>query len=245
MNQVARLPAAHGWGFTVWRGLWRFMRRWNRYQVEGIEHLLEPGAKLVVGYHGRGAANDMCILSVELYERLGYLPHGIVHGAFAELPGFATMVQHLAFLTDDSQVARAIAAGEHIMVTPGGTREACRPFWDRDRVEWGRRTGFARMAARFNLPIVPVGCQGADWAYVGLNDGYRTGKALRMPLRLPFWLGVGTNGLFPFALPLPVQFRQRIGAPIATRHVDPDDDEAVAALAAQVRQSVQSLVEGT
>jgi hypothetical protein len=32
----------------------RFLRRYHRFSAEGIEKLYEPGAKLVVAYHGAG-----------------------------------------------------------------------------------------------------------------------------------------------------------------------------------------------
>ena len=70
------------------------------------------------------------------------------------------------------------------------------------------------MAVRHGLAIVPVAAAGVDDTYVGLNDGYRTGKRVGMPLRLPLWLAVGAGGCFPFAPPWPVKVSQRIGAPM-------------------------------
>ena len=54
-----------------WLAFWRCLQRYHRYDVEGFEHLAAPGATLIVGYHGRGFAVDLCLLSVVVHDRLG------------------------------------------------------------------------------------------------------------------------------------------------------------------------------
>ncbi len=227
---------------------WRFYRRWFRYETEGLEHLDLDRAALIVGYHGRPFAYDMLILAVEMYERYGYLPHGIIHGAVETNPVMRWLTDGLGFVTGDGPaIEAAVARGEHIATVPGGTREGCRSVMDRYRVEWGNRTGYIRLALKYGLPIVPVGATGVDDAYIGLNDGYRWGKQLRVPARLPFWLGVGPIGLWPLSPPFPVKIRQRIGAPIdleAAGPVDIEDREALLVCHRRVRGAVQDLIDG-
>ena len=130
---------------------------------------------------------------------------------------------------------------------PGGTREGCRSVRDRYRVEWGNRTGYIRLALKYGMPIVPVGATGVDDAYIGLNDGYRWGKQLRVPARLPFWLGIGPIGLWPLSPPFPVKIRQRIGAPVdleAGGPVDIEDRDALLECHYRVRGEVQGLIDG-
>ena len=223
---------------------WRLYRRYFRYEVEGFEHLVGGGSGLIVGYHGRPVAWDLCILQIEVYERLGYLPHGIIHGAVDHQPALRYLSESLGFVTGDGPGIEAAAAkGEHIMVVPGGTREGCRPSWDRYRVDWGRRRGYLKLAIRRGLPIIPVGASGIDDAYIGLNDGHEWGKKVGMPWRLPFWLGVGPVGLWPLSPPFPVKIRQRIGAPIPVEGIDPSDPVALDALHERVLAAVQGLVD--
>nr|WP_275976849.1 lysophospholipid acyltransferase family protein [Polyangium aurulentum] len=232
---------------AAWLGYWGAMRRYHRYEVSGIEHLERPGSALIVGYHGRPIAHDLCMLTVTLHERLGYLPHAIVHGAAEKQPLMRWVTEGLGFVTGDGEaMARAIARGEHVIVTPGGIREGCRSFLHRYQVDWGERTGYVRLALRHRLPIVPVAGIGTDDAFIGLNDGYALGKRLRAPARLPVWFGLGLGGLWPLSLPLPVKMRTMVGEPIDLRadgDVDPRDGAGVRRLHARVVAAVQGLLD--
>jgi len=104
-----------------------------------------------------------------------------------------------------------------------------------------------RLALKYDMPIIPVGATGVDDTYIGLNDGYAWGKRLRVPARLPFWLGVGPLGLWPLSPPFPVKIRQRIGAPIDLQDggpIDPTDREALLDCQRRVKSAVQDLIDG-
>lgn len=231
----------------AWLAFWGAWRRYHRYEVRGIEHLDGPGARLIVGYHGRPIAYDLCMLSVTLNERLGYLPHGIAHRYAGENALLRWVLDDLGFVTGDGDaIARAVVAGEHIAVQPGGTREGCRSHAHRYEVDWGRRTGYVRLAMKYRLPIVPVAASGIDDGYVGLNDGHAWGKRVGMPGGLPLWLGVGPLGFWPFSPPFPVKIIQWIGAPIdpfARGEADPNDADRIADVHEEVRAAVQSLLD--
>lgn len=227
---------------------WRIARRYFRYEVEGMEHLETGCPALIVGYHGRPVAYDLCILLLEVHERQGYMPHGIIHGAVNANPVLKWLSDGLGFVTGDGEaIATAAARGEHIVVLPGGTREGCRSIRDRYRVEWGKRTGYLKLALKHGLQVVPVAAHGIDAAYIGLNDGYRWGKRVHMPARLPLWLGVGPLGLWPVSPPFPVKIRQRIGEPIdleAGGPIDPRDRDALLGVHGRVTAKVQELLDG-
>jgi 1-acyl-sn-glycerol-3-phosphate acyltransferase len=131
-------------------------------------------------------------------------------------------------------------------VQPGGTREGCRSSLHRYEVAWGDRTGYLRLALRYGLPVVPVAASGVDDTYLALNDGYALGKRLRVPARLPLWLGIGPLGLWPLSPPFPVKIVQHIGEPIDLARegpVDPGDREALLALHRKVARAVQDLLD--
>lgn len=237
---------------AAWLTLWGALRAWHRYEVHGLENLEGGRAALLVGYHGRPLAHDMCMLTTVIHERLGYLPHGIIHGYFGENRVLRGFIDGLGFVTGDGpELARAVERGEHILVQPGGTREGCRSFRDRYRVDWGDRTGYLRLALRHRLAIVPIAGRGVDDAFIGLNDGYSLGRLLGAPHRLPLWLGVGV-GVWPLALPLPVKISQVIGAPIpfeelrdpaTDRPVDGGDRAALLRLHRKIGRTVQGLLD--
>jgi 1-acyl-sn-glycerol-3-phosphate acyltransferase len=233
-----RLPLA------AWLALFRLARRYHRYEVAGFEHLAQPRAALLVGYHGRPVAYDLCMLGVTIHERLGYLPHGVVHRCVEHQPVMKWVSDRLGLITGDGPaVERAVARGEHILVQPGGTREGCRSFRQRYRVDWGPRMGYLRLALRHGLPIIPIAASGVDDGYLALNDGYRLGKRLGMPGGLPLWFGLGPLGPWPLSPPFPVKIRQVIGEPIVPPPIDPDDPIALAALHRRVAGAVQHLLD--
>ncbi len=225
----------------VWLAYWRLMRRWHRYEVSGLENL-DGGPALIVGYHGRPIAHDLCMLTVEVFERHGYLPHGIIHGAFGHRPRLKAFIDDLGFVTGDGpELSAAVERGEHVLVAPGGTREGCRSARHRYRVAFGRRTGYVKLAARLRIPIVPVAADGVDDTFIGLNDGHWLGERVKMPLGLPVWFGAGPLGLWPLSPPVPVRIRQRIGQPIPPPETN--DPDAVVHTHQRVMQAVQDLLD--
>jgi len=241
------MSRAGGVPLATWLAAFRLLRVWHRYEVQGLERLLQPGAKLIVAYHGRPLALDQCMLTVTLYEQLGYLPHGIIHGYFGQNPLLRWVIDGLGFVTGDGpDIAEAVARGEHVLVQPGGTREGCRSFRHRYQVDWGDRLGYLRLSIKHGLPIVPVAGNGVDDTYLGLNDGYVLGRRLGVPAGLPVWLGLGLTGVWPLAMPFPVKVTQLVGEPI-DRHlggrIDPADRPALLNLHQEVRDAVQSLMD--
>jgi 1-acyl-sn-glycerol-3-phosphate acyltransferase len=240
-SPVARVPEAG------WLAFFRAARAYHRYEVRGLERLTRPGAALIVGYHGRPIAYDLCMLTVTLHEALGYLPHGIIHGYFGHQPVLKWIVDGLGFVTGDgAAVEAAVARGEHVLVQPGGTREGCRSFRHRYEVDWGDRTGYLRLALRHRLPIVPVAAAGIDDGYLGLNDGYALGRRLGVPHRIPVWLGLGPLGLWPLSPPFPVKITQLVGEPIDPHADGPlaeDDREGLLRLHRRVAGAVQALMD--
>ncbi len=242
MTEPSSLP------LRAWLGLFGAMRAYHRYDIVGLDRILAlKGPALLVGYHGRPIAYDLCMLGVTLHERIGYLPHGIVHAAALQQPVMKWVADGLGFVTGDGPaVDELVRRGEHLCVQPGGTREGCRSFRHRYEIAWGDRVGYLRMALRHRLPIVPIAASGIDDGYIGLNDGYALGKRLGVPGRLPLWLGIGLFGAFPFSPPLPVKITQRIGEPIdleADGPVASGDSAAMLRLHAKVQRAVQGLLD--
>ena len=232
----------------TWLALFGALRRYHRYEVRGMEHALTPRASLLVGYHGRPLALDLCMFTVTFYEQMGYLPHGVIHGHFDENPALRRAIDGIGLVTGDGpEMGAAVARGEHILVEPGGTREGCRSFRHRYRVDWGSRVGYLKLAIKYGLPIIPIGGTGMDDMFIGLNDGYAWGKRLGAPARLPVWIGVGATGLWPLSLPWPVKIIQWVGAPIETHltnRVSPEDRVGLLAIHEEVTGVVQALIDG-
>ncbi len=228
-----------------WMSDWRFRRSWHRYEVEGLEHVLAPGAALLAGYHGRPSAHDLCMLQILLLQEHGMVTHAIMHEAVRDVPVLRHLIEGFDFLTgDDEALAQVVRQGHKIIVTPGGTREGYRPSSIQGRVDWGDRNGFIKLAIKHQLPIIPVAGLGVDRTFWSPTDGTELAKRWNIPPTVPPYVAVGPFGLWPFSLPFPVKITSRIGAPI-TDHLglDPKDRAAVGAVGARVREVVQAMLD--
>jgi 1-acyl-sn-glycerol-3-phosphate acyltransferase len=231
----------------VWLAFWRWRQRYHRYTVEGLHHVPTDKPALLVGYHARPLAYDLCMLTVELYERRGRLPRMLVHRGVEMIPPLAWLQRGLGFITDDD-VGTAVAGNEIIMTAPGGIGEACRSACDRYRVNWGTHMGYLKLAIQHQLPIVPVAAAGADDTYIGLTDAVPVARCLGLPRDWEWlaWLGIGLLGPWPISPPFPVRMRQLIGEPInlqADGQVAPNDPAVLAHLHGKVCSVVQNLLD--
>ena len=102
----------------------------------------------------------------------------------------------------------AFENGEHVLVFPGGDIEAGKPRDERNQVVFGGRSGFARLAIEYDVPIVPIVTAGAGESLLVLARGERLARALRvdkllrikaLPLTvsLPWGVSVGAVGSCP------------------------------------------------
>jgi 1-acyl-sn-glycerol-3-phosphate acyltransferase len=123
--------------------------------------------------------------------------------------------------TEEAGLA-TLAAGESVLVFPGGGRELYGPP---DRLDWTGRRGFARVAAKAGAPVIPVAIAGADRQH---------------PWRLP--LGGRRSLWFP-PFPLPVRLDYAFGPPMEPPPAD--DAEAVADFAERVAEETQALLDRT
>ena len=192
-------------------------QRYFRFETEGFDVLRETESALIVAYHGGPWTFDLWMLGDRMHDELGYFPRAVWHWIWWAIPGLHQAVSGLGGLRGApglEEIDELKARGEHLVVAPGGMREAMRPFWDDGRVDLGDRRGYLRLALRYDLPIIPVVATGLDATFVGLNDGYRTSRRVFGRGDLPAWLAFGMGGIWPLALPFPAKIRQRIGEPI-------------------------------
>lgn len=231
---------------AAWLNFWRLKARYHRYEVDGLERLDLGRSALIVGYHGTPIAYDLCMLTFAVYDRFGYVPHAVFHRVFNEYRALRWLLRSVGGVTgDEESLSQVVRCGEHIIVVPGGAREAARTSAHRYQLDWGDRTGYLRLAIKYKLPVVPVACSGVDDVYIGLNNGYSLGKRVGMPGGMPLWFGLGPLGLWPISPPFPAKFRQVVGEPVwatVDGSVDPQDPVAMLSLHHQLRDLVQGLV---
>ena len=190
--------------------------RWFRPVVRGLDRI-PSGAALYVGNHnGAFLTPDTFIFGVALFRELGldYVPYGLGHEIAIAMPPFRQILLPLgAVRASHDNALRLFADGRKVLVYPGGDYDAMRPYRHRNRVVFGPRRGYNRLALRAGVPIVPVVTAGAHETLLILDDGrpiarfLRLDKLLRLkvfPITLSLPWGL-TFGPPPTHLPLPTR----------------------------------------
>ncbi len=210
------------------------LRRYFRSRVRGLDRI-PPGAALYVGNHSGGMMTpDSFVFCAELYLERGIddMPYGLGHEVAIQLPMVhQVMVPLGAVRASHANAMRLFERGSKVMVYPGGDVDNQRPFRHRNRVVFGGRTGYIRLALRAGVPIVPVVAAGGHGSLIVIDDLrwaarlLRTDrwlrlKALPVSLSVPWGLTVGP--VFPF-LPLPVRILVEVLDPI---HLERSGEEA-------------------
>ena len=208
-------------------------RGYMRMQVEGVEHLHQDQA-LFVGNHNGGIMGPdlLCTMSV-LWRQLGpETPlHALAHDfAMRRVTPLGRLLQRLGAIRAHPESAhRALRAGSHVLVYPGGDLDAYRSFRRRHEVVFGPRTGFIRLAQQAGVPIVPIVASGAHRSAIIFHEGEWLARALgltrwsrlqRFPLAFALPWGVGIGPWVPY-LPLPFPIRLRVLAPMSFEPTTP------------------------
>lgn len=207
-------------------------------EVRGLENLPESGPALVVGNHScLFYMPDTWMVALAITSRRGAdaPAYALVYDLLLGIPGVGTLLRRLGGVPADSrEAARVLAEGALVLVYPGGDREACRPWTDRNRIVFSGRTGFIRLALRTGVPIVPVVSYGSHDAVVVLSRGERLARALgleRMRIKVfPLVLGpFGVSTILTPPPPLPAAVTVEFLAPIDWSGLGPAaaEDEAV------------------
>lgn len=223
-----------------------FVRRNNRLDVTVEPQRLQQPV-LFVANHGFGGIFDLNVFATGAAMEQMQLdrPVTVLTHELAWKLGVGRFIESLgARPASRDNARRAFDAGEHVLVFPGGDLDAAKSWEDRNRIVFGGRSGYARLAMECSVPIVPIVTAGAGESLFVLSNGERLAKAARLDklLRLkaapvsvsfPWGLNIGAVGLLPY-LPLPSKLVTRV-LPVMDHH----EGEDAAAYAARVEMAMQ------
>ncbi len=240
------------WVSTAARILAPFLERWFDPEVRGISRLPEGPALVVSNHSGGFMSPDTWILASAILRARGLadLPGGLAHDRVIRAPIVGLVLRHLGVAPASAHEAhRIFAEGGKVLVYPGGDIDAFRPSRDRDRVVFGPRRGYVRLALRERVPIVPVVAAGSHEGWWVLTDGrslasrFGTHRWLRTDV-LPITLSLpwGLNPGWPY-LPLPTRVLVEVLPPIRFEREGPEaaeDDAWVEACHERVHGAMQS-----
>jgi len=230
------------------------LRWYFRPDVRGIERI-PPGPGLYVGNHSGGMLSlDTFTFFAAVYEQRGLddLPYGMAHEVALGFPGLNEVLAPLGAVRASHENAhRVFEAGHKVMVYPGSDYDAFRPYRDRNRVIFGPRRGYMRLALRERVPIIPVVTAGAHEMLIVLTDGqwiarrlplarWVRAKAWPISITIPWGLTLVPPLLY---VPRRVRFFQEVLEPIRFEHTGAEaaaDDAWVEACHRRVLDAMQA-----
>jgi 1-acyl-sn-glycerol-3-phosphate acyltransferase len=237
----------------VWRAVFG---TYFRADVRGLDNIPAEGPSLLVGNHSGGTVIvDTFVFAGEFYERFG--PdrrfHQLAHDIAARLPG--TGIDRWGTVAASHDNARkAFDKGAPVLVYPGGDYETFRPSWHSDRIEFGGRKGFVRLAQERGVPVVPVVAIGGQETALFVTRGQRVARATRwsdltrikvLPVALAPPFGATLLDL-PVRLPLPAKITIQVLPPIDLEErfgPDADHEEVYEEVTGEMQKTLSKLQE--
>src|SRR3954470_10057996 len=228
-----------------------------RGEVRGLDNIPASGPALLVGNHSGGTLiADTFVFAQRFYEHFG--PdrrfHQLAHSVAARMPGLG-LIRRWGTLEASHENARAAFERDApVLVYPGGDYETFRPSSHSDKIEFGGRKGFVKLALEQGVPIVPVVSIGGQETALFLTRGETaarvTGlarfariKVLPVQIAPPFGLTVLD---LPGRLPLPAKITIQVMPPVDLKErfgPKPDAEEVYEELTGEMQDALDELSE--
>ena len=191
----------------------RLMARYYRVRVFGDARIPHDRPVIYVGKHPRTFwYAETVLLGLVTFWDSGRPPFRVLEQTGTSLhraPLLGWVRRHVgAIPAKEAHALDALRHGESLLIFPGGVRELYGPA---DALRWNGRTGFARLAAVAQVPIVPFAIIGADQQH---PIRLRLGRSHHASIWLP-------------PVPLPVSLDFHFGAPVPPPSSASPDDIAV------------------
>ncbi|MEZ4313376.1 MAG: hypothetical protein R3F14_35590 [Polyangiaceae bacterium] len=234
--------------------------RYFGLEVQGWENVPASPAMLVSNHSGGTTIPDVWGLLIAWYRQFGTERpcHPLAHEIILGTETTARFFSRRGVLKAHPGVAADVLTNfrRDLLVMPGGDLDTWRPYKERYTVRFGGRRGYARLALRTGVRVIPVANAGAHETLMVLTDGRKIARALGLydvaraeifpvHLSLPWGLGIGP---LPH-LPTPAKLRYKLGAPVEIPAgvqigAEPTDEQVIAydeAVQAAVQRQLDEL----
>jgi 1-acyl-sn-glycerol-3-phosphate acyltransferase len=193
--------------------------------IVGAENIPQ-GPVLYISNHST-MAMDVTVALPALQQASGRFVRGMSDEIMYRTPTTRKLVTSFGAVMGHADIGDAMFdAGKDLLLFPGGAYEANKDLDQRYTLQWKKRTGFTRMAAKHGVPIVPVGIVGPDeWFGRYMDREEVTNSWVGQLLR---WGGASEEflasdqvpviprGIFGSLIPRPQRAYICIGKPIST-----------------------------
>ncbi len=185
--------------------MWLAASIYFRGEVRGLGNIPDSGPVLLVGNHSGGNLTpDTTIFTLAFSTFFGVERrfYQLAHNLVLAMPTLGALRKFGTVAASPANARQALSSGAALLVYPGGDYEVHRPSWERNRVDFGGRKGFIRLALEQDVPIVPVVSIGGQETALFLSRGEGLAQLLRvdrlfrlkvlpLSLALPWGLNVG------------------------------------------------------
>jgi 1-acyl-sn-glycerol-3-phosphate acyltransferase len=178
-------------------------------EVRGVKNMPANGPVILIGNHScLFYMPDVWVVAeaIVAWRGVEQPAYAMGYDLLFAVPGVGKFLRRIGALPAAREDAEAaLAGGGLLLVYPGGDFEACRPWTERNRVEFGGHQGFVKLALRTGAPVVPVVTHGSHNAVFVLTRGEPLAKAMGLgALRIKvFPLALGPFGLTSMLAPPP------------------------------------------
>jgi 1-acyl-sn-glycerol-3-phosphate acyltransferase len=204
---------------------WLLATIWFRGEVRNMERIPEQGPVLLVGNHSGGNVTpDTIVFTLAFNTFFGVERpfYQLAHNLVLTSPVGPFLRKFGTVAASHENARKALECDAAVLVYPGGDWEVNRPTWEANRIDFGGRKGFIRLALDAGVPIVPIVSVGGQETAVFLTHGDRLAKVLRLDkllrlktlpvnLSLPWIVNIGD---FLGHLPLPAKISVQVMDPI-------------------------------
>jgi 1-acyl-sn-glycerol-3-phosphate acyltransferase len=162
-------------------GIWLLASLYFRGDVRGLGNIPEDGPVLLVGNHSGGNLTPdtgVFTLAFNAYFGVERPFYQLAHNLVLSMPGLSFLRKFGTVAASPENAQRALDEGAALLVYPGGDYEVHRPVWERNKVDFGGRKGFIRLALEHDVPIVPVVAIGGQETSLFLSRGELLAKLL-------------------------------------------------------------------
>jgi 1-acyl-sn-glycerol-3-phosphate acyltransferase len=185
--------------------MWLAASIYFRGEVRGLGNIPESGPVLLVGNHSGGNLTpDTTIFTLAFSTFFGVERrfYQLAHNLVLAMPTLGALRKFGTVAASPENAREALESDAALLVYPGGDYEVHRPSWEGNRVDFGGRKGFIRLALEQDVPIVPVVAVGGQETALFLSRGEQLAQLLRVDrlfrlkvlpisLALPWGLNVG------------------------------------------------------
>lgn len=208
--------------------------------MEGARLIPREGGALLVGNHAMGGIDGFVLGSLVIRETGRYVRF-LGERNLWRIPVLRNLLDAVGAVPGAPEKAvEMLTDGELVGVYPGGIDDSWKlTTTDRYRLQWGNRAGFAKVAMRARVPIIPIAALGIDEMYDVVAREPVVGRRVLGSARYDLPLALGVYGT-----PIPRRVPQKylVQQPIDTTG-DPDDPAAVERVRAAAFEAIDSVLQ--